>query len=602
MIDAMVHRGPDDSGLWLNEEECVAFGHRRLSILDVSSFGHQPMESLCGRYIISYNGEIYNHLELRSELSDYPFKSMSDTETILAAVSAWGLEPALRRFVGMFAFALWDRRERQLFLIRDRMGIKPIYYSKLGSGWLFGSELKSLKAHPHFRPALNREALNLYFRHNYIPAPFSVYMDTWKLEPGSMAIINSSGLKLRQWWDTDSVWRAGQRSQFSGSDDEAVNSLESVLLKAISARMLSDVPLGAFLSGGIDSSTVVALMQTISSKPVRTYSIGFREDKYNEATYAKAVATHLATDHTEFYVSPRDMLDVLPAMAQYWDEPFADSSQVPTYLLSRLASEHVTVSLSGDGGDELFSGYERYFWATRMWNNVQRLPASVRSFLGGANKVIPDALLDLLGANGFKIRWRLDAIAMKDFSSFYKYFTSVFKKNEIVLGVEEPESCLSNLPPTGNLWGWMELYDLLAYLPDDILTKVDRASMAASLEARVPLLDHRVVEFAASLPMSMKVRDGKGKWLLRQVLHRYVPQTIVERPKMGFGIPMQEWLQTQLKKWCCDMLDSSRIKQQGYLDASRVELMLNRFMRGEILWGQHLWSILMFQSWLEEWE
>ncbi|MUM77822.1 asparagine synthase (glutamine-hydrolyzing) [Pseudodesulfovibrio sp. F-1] len=603
MTDALAHRGPDDSGVWMDPEAGVGLGHRRLAILDLSPLGRQPMDSVCGRYVIAYNGEVYNHVALRRELPDYPFRSTSDTETILAAVSAWGLEAALKRFVGMFAMALWDRTERKLFLVRDRMGIKPLYYGRLGKGWVFGSELKALRACPGFSSRINRGALSLYFRHNFVPAPLSIYEDAWKLEPGQLAIIDDTGLKLVRWWDTASLWRKGSAEPLEIGDVEATERLEELLSDAVSLRMLSDVPLGAFLSGGIDSSTVVALMQRASDRPVRTYSIGFHEKGYNEAGHAKAVARHLGTDHTELYVTPREMLDVIPAMPRFWDEPFADSSQIPTYILSRMTREHVTVSLSGDGGDELFSGYDRYFWTTGVWNAVHRIPAPVRKALVAAGRAVPNRMFDLLGSKGQKVRWRLDAVGMEDFPSLYRYFTSMFKRNEIVLGLErEPDHFLAELPPTSDYWSWMSLYDLLCYLPDDILTKVDRASMAVSLEARVPLLDHRVVEFAARLPQALKVRGGKGKWLLRQVLYRHVPRELVERPKMGFGVPIEQWLHGELRQWCDDLLNPAEIRRQGYLDAGLVEKMWREYLAGEHNWKSSLWEVLMFQAWLAEWK
>lgn len=602
MTNAMINRGPDDSGLWNDVVNGVGLGHRRLAILDVSSLGHQPMSSSCGRYVIVYNGEVYNHMSLRKELEGYPFKSTSDTETILAAVSTWGLKPALKRFVGMFAIALWDKQEHNLYLVRDRMGIKPLYYAKHGSGWLFGSELKSIKAYPGFDPSVDREALSLYFRHGFVPAPYSIYEGAWKLEPGQMAILDGVEIVLDRWWSTDEMWREGCGKQAVLSDAEATDQLEALLLDATSMRMLSDVPLGAFLSGGIDSSTVVALMQAVSSHPIRTYSIGFHEQNYNEAEHAKNVARCLGTDHTELYITPRDMLDVVPTMARYWDEPFADSSQIPTFILSRMTRKHVTVSLSGDGGDELFSGYDRYFWTTSAWRTMSCIPAPIRSLLASMGEVVPNRFFDLLGAKGQKIRWRLGALRLNDFPSLYQYFTTLRKNRNIVLNQDgESDYALSHLPSTGEQWSWMSLYDLLVYLPDDILTKLDRASMAVSLEARVPLLDHRVVEFAARLPHRQKVRDGKGKWLLRQVLNRYVPQELVERPKMGFGVPVEQWLHADLRQWCEGLLDPQLIRSQGYLNASFVENMWHEYLNGEQNWKSSLWAVLMFQAWVEEW-
>lgn len=603
MTDAIMHRGPDDSGKWLDREAGVALGHRRLSILDLSPLGHQPMHSANGRFIIAYNGEVYNHLDLREELEGYTFKSTSDTETILAAVSHWGLEEALSRFIGMFAIALWDREKKELSLVRDRLGIKPLYVAQAGNAFLFGSELKSLKAVPGFTPPIDRRALTLYFRHNFIPAPFSIYEGVHKVLPGEIVIVNGTGITKKRYWDVSREWRKGSENLFPGSAREATDSLETLLLDSVRRRMLSDVPLGAFLSGGIDSSVVAALMQSVASGPVKTFSIGFSEASYNEAEHAKAVAAHLGTDHTELYVTPQDLLNVVPDMPRFWDEPFADSSQIPTYILSRLTRAHVTVSLSGDGGDELFSGYERYFWTQRVQSALSRIPMPVRSAAVGAGKILPKWCYSLLGSKGQKIRWRLDALRSENYESLYHYFVSHFKKPvEFVLGGHEPATPSNTASPMDDQWAWMSLYDLLGYLPDDILTKIDRASMAVSLEARVPLLDHRVVEFAATIPTSMKVHGGQGKWLLRQVLDRYVPRDLIDRPKMGFGVPIEKWMREDLREWCGDMLNADSIRQQGYIDADAVSRMWKEYLNGESSWNYYLWDVLMFQAWLEEWE
>ncbi len=604
MTDSLSHRGPDDSGVWIDASSCIGLGHTRLSILDLSPLGHQPMHSVCGRYTISYNGEVYNHLELRKKLADYPFKSTSDTETILAAVVAWGLEPALKRFVGMFAFALWDNQTRKLFLVRDRLGIKPLYYGKTSSNdWIFSSELKALKQHPAYSRSIDRNALALYFRHNYIPAPYSIYQDTWKVKPGQLIVLGRGEIQKKTWWDVEEIWRSGYENPCQMDDLEAIDTLEALLSDAVKMRMLADVPLGSFLSGGIDSSTVVALMQAQSSRPVKTFSIGFHESSYNEAQHAKAVANHLGTDHTELYVTPKDLLNVIPSIPQFWDEPFADSSQIPTYILSKLTRGHVTVSLSGDGGDELFSGYERYFYA-QNWDRIAAVPLPIRNVMNHVLKAVPASFYKILGKIGPKIRWRLDLLSMTEFQQFYRYLLSHFKHPEdFVLGAKElPTSLTDTRTSLSDRYAHMALRDLQMYLPDDILTKVDRASMAVSLEARVPLLDHRVVEFAARVPTSMKVRRGKGKWLLRQVLHRHVPKTLVERPKMGFGVPIENWMRSELREWCEDLLNPNVIKRQGYLNPDMVARMWREYLDGETNWNYYLWDVLMFQAWLAEWE
>lgn len=600
MTDTLTHRGPDDSDVWLDAEAGIALGHRRLSILDLSPLGRQPMHSACGRYVIVYNGEVYNHLDLREELRPlgHEFKGHSDTETILAAVAQWGLEQALERFVGMFAIALWDRRERTLCLVRDRMGIKPLYYGQSGNRWVFGSELKALRAHGDFQGQINRDALSLFFRYGYIPAPHSIYTGTRKVLPGEVIRIRHDGKNASLWWDTRAVWEKGAESPFT---DEAacIEGLDTVLRDAVQQRMLSDVPLGAFLSGGIDSSTVTALMQAQSMDKVKTYSIGFSSKNYNEAEHAKAIAEHLGTEHTELYVTPREMLDTVPDLPTYWDEPFADSSQIPTLILSRLTRQHVTVSLSGDGGDELFSGYSRYFWTQRVWNALKSIPLPLRRTGAAAAGLVPRSTFKAMGSLGQKLCWRLDALKANDLPELYRYFFShLHDVDRFVPGSHAPTTAMDSAAPDSDLWRWMSNVDLQCYLPDDILTKVDRASMAASLEARVPLLDHRVVEFASRVPTSMKVRDGEGKWLLKQVLYQRVPQRLVDRPKMGFGVPIQQWLNQDLKQWADDTLNIETIRRQGFINADEVERMWRDFRNGESHYCHRLWDVLMFQSWL----
>lgn len=605
MANVMRHRGPDDSDVWCDPATGIALGHRRLSILDISPLGRQPMHSPCGRYVICYNGEIYNHLEIRKELPNTVFRSTSDTETMLAAIARWGLQKAISRFVGMFAFALWDREKHSLSLVRDRLGIKPLYFGRVGNSMIFASELKALRQHPDFKADLDRDALALYFRHNYIPSPYSVYTGISKLCPGTIAAFSApdTPCEKMEYWSAREVWMAGQDEPFQGTANEAADELERLLETAVGRRMLSDVPLGGFLSGGIDSSAVVALMQKQSTRPIRTFSIGFKEKMYNEAEHAKSIAAHLKTDHTEFYVTAKDLLDIVPSVPHYWDEPFADSSQVPTYILSRMTRDHVTVALSGDGGDELFYGYQRYFWINKS-RMLDRIPRLVRRTAGSILKALPVGAFDLLGPLGPKIRWRLDILGMKDFSEYYRFIVSHFKHpDEFVLGGTEPRTALTN-PVNGvgdDRFSQMALWDVLSYMPDDILTKMDRASMSVGLEARVPILDHNVVEFAAKLPTGLKVRGDRGKQVLRDVLYRHVPQKLVDRPKMGFGVPIAQWMGNELREWCEDLLSYKTIKSQGVLDADFVEKMWREYLGGEVNWNYYLWDVLMFQAWMEKW-
>jgi asparagine synthase (glutamine-hydrolysing) len=606
MTESLAHRGPDDSGVWVDLEAGIGLGHRRLSILDLSPLGRQPMHSACGRFTIVYNGEVYNFLELRAELEGlgHGFRGGSDTEVLLAAISQWGVRAAVSRFIGMFAFALWDHETRTLTLVRDRLGIKPLYYGWTDAGFVFASELKAFRRCLDFDPSVDRDALALYFRYNYIPAPWTIYERARKLEPGIILTITQPTAEpvLEAYWSAADVWNSGEMHPFAGTMDEAVDGLEALLGEATRSRMIADVPLGALLSGGIDSSAVVALMQAHSERPVQTFSIGFHEAQYNEAAHAKAVAAHLGTAHTELYLTPKDMLDVVPQIPRFWDEPFADSSQIPTYCVSALTRGHVTVALSGDGGDELFAGYQRYFWMDR-WRMVDRIPSWIRRLFAPVAGVLPPQALRLLGPWGNKVRWRVDMLGIKDFAEFYRYFMSHNQHPcEFVRGAREPVSPMTKIYDLGfrDHFKLMTFWDSVAYLPDDILTKTDRASMAVGLELRVPILDHRVVEFAAALPISMKVVGGEGKQVLRRLLYRHVPREIVDRPKMGFGVPVKEWLGGELKPWCCDMLTTSRIREQGYVDAAEVQRMVKAFFSGESGRCQQLWNMLMFQAWLDE--
>jgi asparagine synthase (glutamine-hydrolysing) len=626
MGDAITHRGPDDSGIWCDESACIGLSHRRLSIVDLSPAGHQPMVSGRGRYVIVFNGEIYNHCALRESLDTggpaNQWRGHSDTETLLAGFDAWGIQPTIEKTIGMFAVAVWDRDTRTLTLCRDRLGEKPLYYGWQGETFLFGSELKALKAHPAFKAEIDRNALMLYMRHCYIPAPYTIYRGIRKLLPGTTLTIKADSCKTVcpepvPYWSARTVATEGMRNPFSGTDQEAVTALESLLLDAVGKQMMADVPLGAFLSGGVDSSTVVALMQAQSSKPVRTFTIGFSEAQYNEATHAKEVARHLGTDHTELYVSPDEALRVIPQIPHLYDEPFADSSQIPTFLVAQMTRQHVTVSLSGDAGDELFGGYNRYTWMDNIWNNVGWMPRAVRQGAANAITALPprswDRLFGLFGPflpasmrqrlPGDKMHKLAGVLGVESPAAMYRQLVSTWKEpGRVVLGATEPFSALTdrnNWLDSDTITQQMMYLDLITYLPDDILTKVDRAAMGVSLETRVPFLDHRVVEFAWKLPLSMKIKDGCGKWALRQVLYKYVPQDLIERPKMGFGVPIDTWLRGPLRDWAEALLDERRLREEGFFNPQPIQKLWQEHLSGQRNWQHHLWNVLMFQAWLE---
>lgn len=635
MAGAIAHRGPDAYGAWLNMDSGVGLAHRRLSILELSQAGAQPMASACGRYVIAFNGEIYNHLELRTKLREYsPLQSSldgsrsdawrghSDTETVLACLSAWGVRGTVERCVGMFAFAVWDTVERELTLARDRLGEKPLYFGWQGLGngeaFLFGSELSAIKAHPAFSARINRDALCLLMRHSYIPAPHSIYEGIYKLLPGYLLTVSLARREpvLTQYWSLPRVAEQGVERPFTGSDTNAVNALEDLLKDVVRQQIVADVPLGAFLSGGIDSSTVVALMQTQSSRPVKTFTIGFDEVGYNEAVHTKAVAKHLGTDHTELYVTPQHALNVIPRLPQLYSEPFSDSSQIPTFLVSQLARQDVKVALSGDGGDELFAGYNRYVLTSNLWRKLSRLPRGLRSSLATGVRSLSPTLWNLLlspvypllpmslhQANvGDKLHKGAGVVAAKSVADLYLGLVTHWEPEELVLGGREPFTCLrGNQPPLADLdvVQRMMVLDGITYLPDDILAKTDRAMMGVSLEGRVPFVDHRVVEFAWTLPQRLKLRDGIGKWVLRQVLYRHVPKELIERPKMGFGVPIDSWLRGPLREWAESLLDESRLKQEGFFNPAPVRQKWNEHLSGKRNWHYHLWDVLMFQAWLE---
>lgn len=624
MADTLYLRGPDDRGVWTDAEAGIALGFRRLAILDLTPEGHQPMASACGRYVVAFNGEIYNFLTLRKELEGGaapPFRGHSDTEVLLAAISRWGVRAAVERFVGMFAIALWDRVDRVLYLVRDRIGEKPLYYGWMGGTFLFGSELKALRVHPDFTGEVDREALAAYAQHNYVPGPRSIYKGISKLDPGTILTIDPArpgqALSPVPYWEARRMAEAGLANPFQGTDTEAIDRLDALLRETIAQQMIADVPLGAFLSGGIDSSTIVALMQAQSSRPIETFTIGFHDEGYNEANHAEAVAKHIGTRHTALYVTPAEAMDVIPSLPSSYDEPFADSSQVPTSLVSRLARQSVTVSLSGDGGDELFCGYARYLQLPGLWNMIRKFPRPTRKLLAGAISAVPVKAWDStsrllrplvagrnLGQHLNGRRVHLFADLLGRCNSPYDIYIQMLRSagpGSPVLGAGPLSTRFEN----GSSWQVSDtiqsvmLLDMLMYLPDDIMVKVDRASMGVSLESRAPLLDHRVVEFALSLPRSLKVRDGQSKWLLRQVLYRYVPKELIDRPKMGFGIPVAAWMRGPLRDWAEALLDEGRLRSEGYWNAKLIRSRWSDHLTKQREWTTFIWSVLMFQAWLD---
>ena len=681
MALAIQHRGPDDAGAWADAKAGIALGFRRLSILDLSSAGHQPMQSVSGRFVMTFNGEIYNHTDLRDSLiasqlgmPAQPWRGHSDSETLLACFEAWGLEKTLQKTVGMFAIALWDTQTRTLHLARDRFGEKPLYYgwtttaNAAAPAFVFGSELKALCAYSGFDNPVSREALALYMRFNNVPAPYSIYQNIFKLEPGCLLSINTDfrmninaatsqggkrvetahvpsvpnvplkllrppaaqgGLRIHRWWSLASVVEAGAQNQIS-LEEEALETLEQRLKDAVRVQSLADVPLGAFLSGGVDSSCIVALMQAQASCPVKTFTVGFEEAGFDESPYARAVAEHLGTEHNELFVSANQAQAVIVDLPTMYDEPFADSSQIPTHLVCKAARQKVTVALSGDAGDELFGGYNRYFWGPRIWSRLSWLPYPARQILGAAIRAVPTEGWDTLsrplnallpaskniaraGANAHKLAARLSSV--RDMDDLYKSLVSEWQDPALVVkgaGIEagsktkvllrEPVSMLSDpLPSFGVEHHQLRMMyrDSMTYLPDDILSKVDRAAMATSLETRVPFLDHRVAELAWRLPLNMKIRDGQGKWALRQVLYKYVPKELIDRPKAGFAIPVGQWLRGPLKDWAEALLDEKRLEVEGYFYTKPIRDKWKQHLSGRYDHTASLWAVLMFQSWLE---
>jgi asparagine synthase (glutamine-hydrolysing) len=620
MTDAIRHRGPDDDGHWMDPAAGIALGHRRLSILDLSPEGHQPMHSASGRYVIAFNGEIYNFGELREDLvaKGVRFRGRSDTEVLLEGIATWGLEETLQRAAGMFALALWDRDRRCLSLARDRFGEKPLYFGWQGDTLLFGSELKALRTHAAFNAPIDRVAVTNLMRFNYIPAPRSIYEGIGKLLPGHFAELDAKRqVVARAYWSLAEVAKRGLHDPLSGDPRELADKLEARLRETIREQMVADVPLGALLSGGVDSTSVVALMQSESNRAVRTFTIGFHEPGYNEAEHAMAIARHLGTEHTELYVSPDEARAVIPRLPTLYDEPFADSSQVPTYLVSQMARRDVTVVLSGDGADELFGGYNRYLFGREIWSRISLLPHRMRGALSRFIYAVPAAgWQDVLAAMqvvlppgrriahiGDRMHKLADVLAAETDQQLYRSLVSHWRAPaSLVLGGSEPAGLIDTVSadlPGASFVERMMYTDAQTYLPDDILVKVDRASMGVSLECRAPFLDHRVAELAWRLPFSAKVSDGQGKRVLRDVLYRHVPQALVERPKMGFGVPIDAWLRDSLREWAADLLSPERLRRDGMFHEPSVTQKWREHQQGSRNWQYLLWDVLMYQAWAD---
>lgn len=614
---SLEHRGPDGHDVWIDADAGAVLVHRRLAIVDLSPAGHQPMHSADGRYVISYNGEVYSHLAIRADIeaTGHTFRGHSDTEVILEAVARYGVAATAARLIGMFAFAIWDKKDRTLTLVRDRLGIKPVYWTKIDGLFAFASELKALRQHPGWTPRIRPEAVASFMRHNYIPAPHTIYQGVFKLEPGMILTLPWGGEPLQEkFWDARKIAIDGIRNPLKESDGALTDRLEALLIDAVGKRMMADVPLGAFLSGGIDSSTVVALMKAANSGPVKTFSIGFEQAAFNEAHHAAAIARHLGTDHTELTVTSREALDVVPRLADMFDEPFADSSQIPTYLVSAMTRKHVTVALSGDGGDELFAGYNRYQLTSRSWRLLSLMPGFARNAVASALTSQATERWDKLATRlprnlappqfGDKVHKAASVLTLNDADAIYRRLVSHWEPGELMPSVAEVDGPLQDLSireDFPDLLDRMQFLDLVTYLPDDILTKVDRCSMAIALEARVPLLDHRVVELVWRLPHSAKIRGSVTKWLLRQVLYRHVPRELVERPKMGFGVPLAEWLRGPLRDWAENLLSEKRLAETGLFDVALIRRYWSEHLSGSRNWQYLLWDLLMFESWRERW-
>lgn len=615
MTDSLEHRGPDSRGTWLSDSGLLALGHRRLSIRDLSSAGNQPMTSSCGRYVIVYNGEVYSHDEIRKDLAltGRRVNGSSDTEIILEACAQWGVENALNKFIGMFAFALYDKVRESLYIVRDRLGIKPVYWGIVDNCLIFGSELKALTAAKFWKPKLDRNALSSFMRHNYIPAPYSIYQGVYKLEPGHLLKFDKGGdWEAKIFWDFRKIAEDGVSSLSSLPENETLDQLDELLSDSVSRRMVADVPLGALLSGGVDSSLVTALMAEKSERRINTFSIGFQEEEFNEAPYASEIAKHLATDHTELYVTSDLAMDLVEKLPYWYDEPFADSSQLPTALVCSLTKNHVTVVLSGDGGDELFAGYSRYFYGMGLWDKANIASSRLRNLIAYFILSQSVSRLDSIGRMlpsrwrcphaGLKLHQFANSILNEDPDEIYRRMLSHWHTpDDIVIGGEESKGILWDKSVAKSIPFFldrMQFFDTLTYLPDDILTKVDRASMSVALEVRVPLLDHRLVEFAWSMPRNMKVKNGNGKWALRQLLYKRVPKHLIDRPKMGFGVPFDLWIRGPMRDWVENLLDENRLENQGLFAVAPIRERWQAHLAGEN-WGYPLWNVLMAQAWID---
>ena len=640
MTDSLIHRGPDDSGVWMDPKLGLALGHRRLSIIDLSPAGRQPMRTSDGKYVIAFNGEIYNHNLLRNKLSELGYtvnwNGNSDTETLLLCLENWGIEKTLQSCVGMFAISIWDIQTQTLTLARDRLGEKPIYYGWNNEAFIFGSELKALRAYVGFKQNICRKALSQYFRFSYVPAPLSIYQGIFKLEPGCLLSISGAPpkvtplepirpggthgrLNIKRWWSLKQKVELG--IDYFETEDNLIQNIEKQLVESVNYQSSADVSLGAFLSGGVDSSTIVAIMQQQTKKRIKTFTIGFEERNFNEALYSRSISKHLGTDHFEMFVTSKNALDLIPNLPVIYDEPFADSSQIPTFLVSQMAKAEVTVALSGDGGDELFGGYNRYIWAPKIWNKFGSIPYSFRQVLLKGVKLVPKNIINRIenyplmqgiGINNLsdKLQKTTQALdGVKNLNTMYlKLISNRSDPANIVLGIEyasqENSKIILNdsLPESGVEEDSLSMMymDAMTYLPDDILSKVDRASMACGLETRVPFLDHRVVEMAWRLPLNMKIRGNTGKWILRKILYKYVPKELIERPKTGFAVPIGNWLRGPLRPWAEDLINEKRLISEGYLNPKHIYTIWHEHLLGIRDNSSELWTVLMFQSWLEK--
>lgn len=616
MAHSISHRGPDDSGIWFDEQLGVGLAHARLSILDLTSAGHQPMHSLSSRYVLIFNGEIYNHHSIRLELEALSFRnwrSHSDTETLLCAIDHWGLEATLKKISGMFAFALWDREERTLSLARDRIGEKPLYFGWVKNVFAFASELTAFKSLDGFDNIVDRKSLSLFLRLSSIPAPYSIYKDIYKLQPGYVAAIDLDSCQVKHhcYWSTESFFTEKLNSRFYRSSDKVVNGFEKILSNVVAKQMISDVPLGAFLSGGIDSSLIVSLMQSQSSRKINTFTIGFHQSEFNEAKYAKEVANHLGTNHVDLYVTEQEALDVISYLPDIYDEPFADPSQIPTYLVSKLAKQDVKVALSGDAGDELFGGYNRYLFAKNYFHKFNKLPLSLRTYISKLILSQNEARLDMVFEKfsmkyfahiGAKLHKSANVLSSQSIKEMHlKLISQIQSPGDWLINSEEHTSLFTDGEDHFHDFDSIEqmmMYDLMTYLPSDILTKIDRSAMYVSLETRVPFLDSDVLDFAASLPFEYKIRDGVTKWILREVLYKYVPKRLIERPKMGFAVPLAYWLRGPLRHWAESMLDVRSLREDGFFNVAMVQRKWSEHLSGKYNWSSQLWNVLMFQAWL----